>query len=120
MIRAKLSGDGRTFTLELEGHANYARPGEDLVCAAVSTLAFAVDKYLDRLDKQGLLIEKQNTVMEKGRAKMTAVPEAQSREKFEGAFELAGCFLSILEENYPENLKISAKGQERKIYDRQA
>ena len=108
MIKARLSQDGRAFCLELEGHAKHSRPGEDLVCAAVSTLAFALDGYMDKLDREGLLIKRASTVLEKGRAKMEALPEARSRERLEGAFELAGCFLSLLEENYPENINLSA------------
>lgn len=108
MIKARLSENGRAFCLELEGHAMHSRPGEDLVCAAVSTLAFALDGYMDKLDREGLLIKRASTVLEKGRAKMEALPEARSRERLEGAFELAGCFLLLLEENYPENINLSA------------
>lgn len=122
MIRAKLCREGRGFTLELEGHAVYAEPGQDLICAAVSTLAFALESYLDRLDKDSLLIEREKTVLEKGRAKMGALPEAQSADRLHGALELAECFLLLLEENYPENIKFTDKfGRKRRNnHDKQA
>lgn len=107
MISTRLCGENGTFTLELEGHAAYAEPGQDLVCAAVSTLVFALESYLDGLDKEGSLKKREKSVLESGRARINAVPKAKAADRLCGAFELIYCFLTLLEEYYPENIKIS-------------
>jgi len=122
MIRAKLCREGRAFSLEMEGHAGYAELGHDLICAAVSTLVAALKSYLDRLDGEGMLIQREESVLESGRAKMGALPEAQSADRLQGALELAECFLSLLEKNYPENIKFTDNfGRKRRNdHDKQA
>ena len=42
MIRASTRKTGRLIILRLDGHANYAPNGQDIVCSAVSILTSAV------------------------------------------------------------------------------
>ena len=41
------------FTLEVSGHAGYAKKGEDIVCASVSALYWALVKSLEEEQKNG-------------------------------------------------------------------
>lgn len=43
MVTASLAGD----TLTVSGHAGYAPPGQDIVCAAVSTVVVLCEAALD-------------------------------------------------------------------------
>lgn len=42
MIKASTNESGRLIILRLDGHANYAPNGQDIVCSAVSILTSAV------------------------------------------------------------------------------
>lgn len=107
MIKARIYKAGKACGLELEGHADYAKPGQDLVCAAVSTLAFAFESYLNNLDAAGELQLRQAPLVETGKARLAALPRMKSTAGLEGVFEFMGCFLSLLEENYPKNIEFT-------------
>lgn len=58
MIEAVLyeDGDGELIGFKVEGHAGYARKGEDIVCAGVSALVLTAIESLGRfLSRQPLL-----------------------------------------------------------------
>lgn len=52
MIKVKISKKNKSIkALEIRGHAEYAEHGKDIVCAAVSFLAFnTIDTFTDLLD----------------------------------------------------------------------
>lgn len=107
MIEAKISKDGGFFTMELEGHANFAPTGQDLVCAAVSALCHGLCDYINLLELRGLCRESPVTELSRGRCKIAVRTEPQARERTAGAFELAAMILALLEEHYPKHIKIS-------------
>lgn len=41
--------NGEICGMELDGHAGYAKQGDDLVCAAVSSVAFAICNGMEKL-----------------------------------------------------------------------
>lgn len=47
----------KTLEIQIEGHANTAPKGEDLVCCAVSTLSEALSVYLETMLHRGMLID---------------------------------------------------------------
>lgn len=104
MIKARLDFGAESFGLRLSGHAGFAPEGEDIVCAAVSTLVFALLRYLERGEGTGMLKAKSIRGPRKGFARLSASPEEGQRERLLGAFELAECFLELLAENYPGNI----------------
>ena len=46
MIRIHYSRDGKTHQLHITGHAGYAPRGQDIVCAGISALSFALLGHL--------------------------------------------------------------------------
>ena len=51
MIKAEFftGGDGRIEGFHISGHAGYAEAGEDIICAAVSAVAYTALGYMDEL-----------------------------------------------------------------------
>lgn len=47
MIIAKYDRDGETHTLSVNGHAGYADKGQDIVCAGVSAIVYALLGWLE-------------------------------------------------------------------------
>lgn len=48
MTEVKHYSDDHKFILEIRGHSGYAESGKDIVCAAVSTLMYALASYVSK------------------------------------------------------------------------
>lgn len=59
MIRVKVRRDEAKpiRSVEVTGHANFAEPGSDLVCAGVSAIIFGAYNAVETLAGQSLLVE---------------------------------------------------------------
>ncbi len=60
-IHKNRSGDYLGFTCE--GHAGYAKRGEDIVCAAISVLVINTVNSLEELTKEPIQVETDETVV---------------------------------------------------------
>ena len=80
--------------LTLHGHADYARRGEDIVCAAVSALTFAL---AGALEQKGALRE---LVIRSGYVTLAA------QTGCEAEFSVARCGLGQLAAQYPECVNV--------------
>lgn len=78
----------------IKGHAHYAKNGEDIVCAGVSSLFYALAEVLT---EKGLITE---FSAESGSAIIGF------REMSE-AVEMFLCGIKLLAENYPENVSFN-------------
>ena len=89
MIRAAF-GKNR---LTVEGHAGYAPKGQDIVCAAVSALVYALIGTLEETENVA------EVVLRPGYATV------ETKEKT-AAFDLVRCGLTQLAEKYPEFIQV--------------
>ena len=85
--------------LTVSGHAGYAPKGQDIVCAAVTALVFALAGYLEKQDRAAELI------MRPGYVTVAATG-------YSPAFEVIRCGMQQLAADYPENVEV-AGNQER-------
>ena len=55
MINAVFETDGelRKLSLSVKGHAGYSVPGEDIICASASILAYTVAQIVKAMDNHG-------------------------------------------------------------------
>lgn len=97
MIEIKM-GD---CSLEAHGHAGAGAKGEDLVCAAVSALVYALAYNLAVLE--GGKIRDVQILLEDGAAKISA----ENTPKVRGMFTFTRRGLELLEKNNPGNLHIT-------------
>lgn len=112
MIKARLEEREGRFSLSLQGHANYAPYGQDLICAAVSALLHGLCSYVNQLEARGLLKEGGRGQLERGRGYISAQPRRRGRQRIAGAFALAGQVLGLLARHYPENIQLSVYEEE--------
>lgn len=65
MIEAKfyLKWDGTYFGFSLRGHAEYADPGEDILCSAVSALSINTVNSLERMTDDRVVVEEKNGML---------------------------------------------------------
>ena len=92
MISAVLGEDRVT----LRGHAGYAPPGEDIVCAAASALVFAL---IGALEEKGLLRE---LVVRPGFVTVAAEGDCHAE------WQLIRCGLGQLAGKYPACVRLEA------------
>lgn len=100
MIRAFCEGTALT----LQGHAGAAPHGQDLVCAAVTGLVYALAQRMTELE--GAFEEVPVIRLEPGDAQISVVPKREYAAEVTAAFRLVETGLSLLQTHYPEQIQI--------------
>lgn len=101
MLKITLLTEGKKLSLRLEGHAEYAEHGKDIVCAAASILANIVAHDVDLLNRFNAYKEPAVIRLESGDAEITCVPTDVSRH-IRDTYYFAGKGFSLLAHNYPQ------------------
>ena len=109
MIRACLKGT----TLTLQGHAGGAPRGQDLVCAAVSMLTYALAQRLTELDSKGALVQPPKICLTPGDAQISAIAKENRAAQVQEAFALIRSGLTLLQHHYPQQVQLKAERKER-------
>ena len=100
--------NAKTLELKIEGHANYGKKGEDIVCAAVSTLFYTLGECLmqsERMLKSPVVFKDKDS---KGFLR------CKPKKEFEG--NIARTYWTILTgmelvaNNYPQNVNFKVEG----------
>lgn len=104
MIAARFGTD----TLEVRGHAGFARAGADIVCAAASMLCFALRAALeaDKIPHEA--------AAEGGRMRIRADAQERQRERCAAMFAVCRAGFRLLAERYPGCVQILS--EERSLY----
>lgn len=85
-----------THSISITGHANYAEPGKDIVCAAVSTLALTLMYSIDELTDDYI-----KSVSEPGYMRIDFLTLSDGSKLLIDSFMLG---VQAMAENYPENI----------------
>ena len=97
-----------SITLKLTGHAGQAKKGEDIVCAAVSILAYTVAQALQFMYEQGELQKKPHIKLAEGDTVIVAKPKAESYAEALHTFFVAQVGYHLLSHNYPQYVTLSS------------
>lgn len=100
MIRIRL--DVEDMQLEIAGHAGSAPEGQDIVCAAVSTLAYTLAYNLQLM----LHPDDYSAEFDNGSAVITAMPPETRAEQCRGIFMTVGNGLCMLAAQYGQYMQI--------------
>ena len=100
MIQIRALKTGESYFLKIRGHANHKKDG-DIVCAAVSSLYFALLSFLETDD--GVI--KLQSREEEGLGKLSFTGRGHSH----GAFKMAIEGFTLLQRNFPKNVKVIFK-----------
>lgn len=104
-----------SYRMEIRGHAGAAPAGQDLVCAGISTLAFALinaamscEEYGGHVMVQGDSSKKADTFgADAPLIRVECCPEEGAEDRCREMFRTIWCGLQTLEENYPEYLVLT-------------
>ena len=99
MIKAKIIYQQTSFLLDVNGHANYANYGSDIVCSAVTTAVFTTIGLIEKLLKkeQYQLIQNEASIHLEVNVK---------NEMIDLIFQNLKDVLENIERQYPKNLKL--------------
>lgn len=117
MIEARFSygeADG-SLHMKLEGHAGSAPGGQNLVCAAVSALAYTLAAAVLRLHTAAVLRNAPSCQLEEGLGEVAAVPQESFREAVQMAFWTVQCGMAALAEHFPEQVTLCEVMQVKEV-----
>ena len=99
-----------SITMKLTGHAEQAKKGEDIVCAAASILAYTVAQTLQFMYEEGDLQKKPHMKLDEGDTIIVAKPTAESYAEALHTFFVAQVGYHLLASNYPKYVTLSSFG----------
>ena len=103
MIRALYHKEEDAHLLIMEGHANYAECGEDIVCAGASSIVYALLGWLENHSED---MEYVNADVHEGDVKIAC----EGGEKTAAVFEMAAIGLLQLADSYRDHVVIDIVG----------
>lgn len=113
MVKAEFftNKESGSITLKLSGHAGQAENGKDIVCAAVSILAYTVAQALQFQYEEGGLKKKPHLKLEPGDTVIVAKPKPERFEEALHTFFVAQVGYSLLAKTYPQYVMLSSFGE---------
>lgn len=93
----------------VRGHAGTAPAGQDLVCAAVSTLTYTLAENVAQLHRLGKVAEPEIR-LENGDAEISCVPSGAFKNIVRAFFEAVCIGFALLEEKYPDVISYHVHG----------
>jgi uncharacterized protein YsxB (DUF464 family) len=106
MIKVTIATEGEKLSLRLEGHAEYAEVGKDIVCASASILAYTVAQFVMEAENKGDLVSPPHIQMDSGNALISCEPCEDTYEAVQNAYLFAKMGYAILEHNYPQYVRL--------------
>lgn len=104
MIRAHFIEDRDGLELIIDGHAGYAEHGRDIVCAAVSGIAYALLAFLEEYSDEVTGIA--GPVVESG----CFYVSCKGTERIQAAFHMAALGLRKIGGQYPDHVIVQYSG----------
>ncbi len=97
--------DPKTFTLDVTGHAEHGKKGEDIVCAAISTLFYTLAECL--YNSKEMLQEDMEFSDEDGNGHISCKPKAEYEANVTLMYWTILNGFDIIEKNYKKNVSLT-------------
>lgn len=106
MITVTVNRKADTLSLCVAGHAGYAAPGKDIVCAAASILVYTAAELALDMERRGQLRRAPVLNLKPGDAEIRFVPDAFERQRAETGLETVGYGFALLAKKYPRCIRV--------------
>jgi len=112
MINITMNEDRESgsLSLKVEGHADSAEYGHDLVCAAVSTLTYTLAQAVMVANTEKKLKKRPRIKLEEGASHVIVKPKDGAYAELKHAYYVVGLGYSLLATNYPPFVGITLFG----------
>ena len=109
MIQAgfAMSGDKKSLSLTVTGHAGQAAAGQDVVCAAASILVYTAAQVVQAMYEGGRLEEKPVIRLEAGDAAIVCRPTGAAFAEALHAYTVIQTGFLLLARDYPEYIQVN-------------
>lgn len=106
MITVDIDNSFGSYKATIEGHAGYDDCGVDIVCSAVSILAYTLAETANRMHIEGKMCDPPAIVMDVGMSSITCFPDNRYTEEMDYAFRFFLTGIELLAQSYPENVRL--------------
>lgn len=97
----------KRYSVTMTGHADYGEPGSDIVCAAASMLFYTLAETVTSYPKESF---KKKPFTDTGKKNVIAcTPKSEYRANFDVIYQTILNGLLLLEQNYPDNVKVTVE-----------
>lgn len=93
------------YKVDIKGHAGYADPGKDIVCAGVSTLALTLIEFLRQMERDRKLVYLISEA-DKGSIEIEFCPVARCEDEAFTIFDFFMTGINRLYENYSDYIEM--------------
>ena len=97
-----------TFTLDITGHAEHGKKGEDIVCSAISTLFYTLAQSL--LDTKDMLKEEIDFSDEDGNGHLSCKPKEEFEANVSMIYWVIMNGFDLVATNYEKNVSLNVVG----------
>jgi uncharacterized protein YsxB (DUF464 family) len=107
MVKVTFTEKGNTLSLRLEGHAEYAEHGRDIVCASCAILAYTVAQFVMEAENKGDLAVPPQIDLESGNTIISC--ETNDDDAFlaiKNMYLFATVGYALLAHNYPQYVRL--------------
>ena len=98
----------KTFSLDITGHAEHCKKGEDIICSAISTLFYTLGEALNESRK--MLEEDIKFSDEEGNGHLFCKPKAEYEANISLIFWTILTGFDLVAKNYKKNVKLVVVG----------
>ena len=98
----------KTLELLLEGHAEYSEKGEDIVCAAISTLFYTLGQAL--IDSEEMLTEEPIFKDEEGKGYLCCKPKEEYNGNIVRTYWTILVGIQLMADQYEKYIKFKVEG----------
>ncbi|MBR5826834.1 MAG: ribosomal-processing cysteine protease Prp [Clostridia bacterium] len=92
----------KKLQLRIKGHADYAEPGKDIICASVSYAFYNLCQVMTDYTELGLLCKAPKMKDCSGNSFIEVIPKKEYEKNVQIVFSVIARGLEVLATNYPE------------------
>lgn len=101
MLKITFADSGKILSLQLVGHAGYARHGKDVVCSAASILAYTVAQFVSEAEGRGDIVAS-HVKLDSGDTVISCQPRENKYSDIQQVYLFARKGYELLAKNYPK------------------
>jgi uncharacterized protein YsxB (DUF464 family) len=101
MLKVTFTENPEKLSLKVEGHAGFAEPGKDIVCASASILTYTLASIIEKCDtNSNINLEGGDAIIESN------CNDPLMKDIIENSFNFAVAGYAQLEHNYPQYVRL--------------
>ena len=106
----KIDG-GKAFVLNVDGHADYAEKGKDIICSAASIITYTLAQAVIDAQNHGGLKKKPTIRMDEGNSAIVCKPGKGALTEIMYAYRFAEIGFALLAQSYPDYVRVKLFGE---------